>query len=73
VFDHPHKPVHPGFEKSWQHFLVDSSENFGDCVQEFLPVLTIVIREFSFDLSKKEKIARGQVWAVSGMRQAFGS
>jgi hypothetical protein len=73
VLNHLLEPVYSGFEDMWDHFLVDSSENFRDRVQEFLPALTIVIREFSFEKSKEEEIPRGQVWDVSRIRQAFGS
>jgi hypothetical protein len=58
MLDHPLSPVHPRFEDTEQNFLVDSTENFGDRVQEILPVLTIVIREFAFDISKEEEVTR---------------
>jgi hypothetical protein len=72
VFDHLLYPVCPGFEKSWRPFLVESSEDFSDRIQEGLLALINLIRWFSFDTSKNEEATQGPVWAVSLARQAFG-
>jgi hypothetical protein len=53
--------------------MIDSSEYISDSVQEVLPVLTIIIRYFSFNFSEEEKVTQGRVWPVSWMRQPFGS
>jgi hypothetical protein len=44
MLDRPLWPVYPGLEDTWQHFLVDCSENFSNCVEEILTALTVVIR-----------------------------
>jgi hypothetical protein len=36
VLDRPFYPVYPGFENTSQHFLIDSSEHFGNRVQKAL-------------------------------------
>jgi hypothetical protein len=46
---------------------------FNDRVQEVLPDLTIVIRQFSFDTSKEGEITPCQVEAASRIQQEFGS
>jgi hypothetical protein len=56
VLDHPLSPVYPRFEGSQRHFLVDSGEPLRDSVQEVLSALTIVIRQYSFDMSKEKEV-----------------
>jgi hypothetical protein len=73
MLDRPLQPVYPGFEDMWQTGLIDSCENFNDRIQEVFPDLTNVIQSFSFNISQEEENTRGQVWAVSQMRQVFGS
>jgi hypothetical protein len=44
VLDSPLSPVYLGFEDTQHYFLVDSSENFSDHIQEVLSALTTVIQ-----------------------------
>jgi hypothetical protein len=69
VLNRPLQSVCPGFEDTQRHLLVNSRENFSNRVREILPALTILVRWFSFDISKKEELTRFS--AVADRRQPF--
>jgi hypothetical protein len=48
------------------------TEKVSDRVQEVFPALAILVRRFSFDVSKDEEVARRKVRVVGGIRYPFG-
>jgi hypothetical protein len=62
----------PGFEDVYQDCVANLIDNFSDHIQEVFPALAIVVRHFSFDVSKEEEVIRSKIWAVGWMQQPFG-
>jgi hypothetical protein len=72
ILGHPPKPLHPLHKYGNEDFSVEFTEYLTYYALEGLPVPQMDALELPFEKTKKEEIARGELWAITWLRYPQG-